>query len=143
MSTPSALSDQIVMDTSAYYALSNRHDEHHVEALAIQQRLIRERYLVRTTNLILGETYTLMLNRLGRERAYAALQVIRRSALAPVRVEPFDEERAWEIIEQYDDKAFSFFDATSFAVMDRLGIHTAFAFDQNFRQYGHFTVLSG
>lgn len=126
--------NQFLIDTSGYYAVANRHDEHHTDALSIQQRVIRERWRALTTNLILGETYTLLLSRLGRRRAYAALAVIRASAVIVTRVEPVDEERAWAIIEQYDDKSFSFVDATSFAVMERLGIAHAFSFDNDFRQ---------
>jgi predicted nucleic acid-binding protein len=37
---------------------------------------------------------------------------------------------------QYDDKAFSLTDATSFGVMERLGTSQAFTFDRNFLQYG-------
>ena len=48
--------------------------------------------------------------------------------------------RALEIIERYQDKEFSLTDATSFAVMERLGIEAAFAFDADFRQFG-LTVL--
>ena len=38
------------------------------------------------------------------------------------------------------DKTYSYTDATSFAVMERLGLKTAFAFDPHFRQHG-FQVL--
>ena len=37
---------------------------------------------------------------------------------------------------QYQDKDFPMVDAISFAVMERLGISVAFAFDQHFTQYG-------
>jgi len=53
-----------------------------------------------------------------------------------VRVEAADEERALEIIRRHEDKDFSLTDATSFAVMSRLGIREAFAFDRHFAQYG-------
>ena len=52
-----------------------------------------------------------------------------------------DEERAKQILFQYDDKDFSFADAISFAVMERLAIGLAFTFDRDFAQYG-FTVLT-
>jgi predicted nucleic acid-binding protein len=55
------------------------------------------------------------------------------------RVEPVnlqDEEKAKGIIGRYTDKTFSYTDTTSFAVMERLGIREAFAFDPHFQQYG-------
>jgi uncharacterized protein len=58
-----------------------------------------------------------------------------------VWVTPADVERAKAIIYQYDDRDFSLTDATSFAVMERLRIPTAFTFDRHFAQYG-FTVLT-
>ena len=44
------------------------------------------------------------------------------------------------ILRQYSDKGFSLLDATSFAVMERLGIDTALSFDKHFAQY-RWTVL--
>jgi predicted nucleic acid-binding protein len=47
-----------------------------------------------------------------------------------------DEERAKQIIGHYTNKNFSYTDATSFAVLERLRIAEAFAFDPHFQQYG-------
>jgi len=44
------------------------------------------------------------------------------------------ESKAWQIIVHFHDKHFSYVDATSFAVMKRLGINDAFSFDEHFRQ---------
>lgn len=41
-----------------------------------------------------------------------------------------------DIICSYEDKTFSYTDATTFAVADRLGIRRAFAFDKHFVQFG-------
>ena len=46
------------------------------------------------------------------------------------------EERAWEILEQHDDKRWSYVDATSFALVERDGVNEAFAFDAHFAQRG-------
>lgn len=58
-----------------------------------------------------------------------------------LRVRASDEERAKQILFQYDDKDFSFADSISFAVMERFDIRLAFTFDRDFAQYG-FTVLT-
>jgi predicted nucleic acid-binding protein len=60
---------------------------------------------------------------------------------ALLRITEEDEERAWRIFRQYDDKAFSFTDCTSFALMERLDINAVFAFDDHFLQYGRFVLL--
>ena len=89
------------------------------------------------TNFIVAECHALLLARVGSDFA-------RRWLFGNTwRVEPVtdaDELRAREIIRVYTDKSFSYTDATSFAVMERLGIRRAFAFDQHFEQYG-FEVL--
>lgn len=53
-----------------------------------------------------------------------------------VRVSAADERRAQYILTQYTDKTFSYTNATSFAVMERLHIRQAFTFDDDFSQYG-------
>ena len=52
-----------------------------------------------------------------------------------------DESRAISILRSHEDKTYSYCDALSFAVMERLGIAEAVAFDRHFREYGRFTVL--
>lgn len=47
-----------------------------------------------------------------------------------------DEEWAKEILFRYEDRNFSFADAVSFVVMERLGIQYAFTFDHHFVQDG-------
>jgi predicted nucleic acid-binding protein len=89
-----------------------------------------------TSSAVLAETHALLLNRLGRHVGLRFLNSMEDSATRVVRVTAADEEHAKQIIRTYDDKDFSFTDATSFAVMERLRISTAFSFDRNFAQYG-------
>ena len=94
-----------------------------------------------TTNFVVAETHALVLARTGRAVAARLLQELDRSPdTTIVRVGVEDETRAREILAQYDDKDTSLTDATSFAVMERLGIAAVFAFDRHFAQYG-FTLL--
>src|SRR5204863_4559575 len=108
----------------------------HPAARAVATELATEQWGLFTTNLILAEVHALHLNRLGRRVALRVLQEIDRGATRVVRVSAADEQRARAILSQYDDKDFSLTDATSFTVMERLGIGVVFTFDRNFRHYG-------
>ena len=94
------------------------------------------RYRHFATNFILAETHALLLARAGRSTAGRVLGEIDRGATVVVRLSARDERRAREILSRYDDKDFSFTDATSFAVMERLRISVAFTFDLDFQQFG-------
>lgn len=127
---------QALVDTSAYFALTYSRERTHAQALAIASRLQAERWRLFTTNFILAETHALLLTRLNRVVAARVLREIDNSPTTIVRVSAADEQRARQVIYQYQDKDFSLTDAASFAVMERLHIPHAFTFDRNFAQYG-------
>ncbi len=130
------------VDTSAHYAITNPEDKNHQIARRVSILLTENRWRLFTTNFIVAETHALTLTRLGRSIALRVLQQFDQNPTAVIRVAPADERRARAIIEQYADKNFSFTDASSFAIMDRLGITHAFHFDRNFREYGRFIDLA-
>ncbi|MFN8559252.1 MAG: PIN domain-containing protein [Dehalococcoidia bacterium] len=140
MPAPS-LSRRVFVDTAAYFVVANRNDVNHTAAGALLRQLVTDHRRLFTTNYVLTESHALLLIRMGYAVARSFLWGIDHSpSTTIVRVSARDERRARAIIEQYDDKAFSLTDATSFAVMERLGISQAFTFDRNFAQYG-FTML--
>ena len=122
---------RIFLDTAAHYALADPRDGNYPVALRIRDRLIAQRGRLFTTNFVLAETHALLLGRRGPVVAWRTLQEIEHSSLTIVRVSSGDERRAREILAQYDDKAYSLTDATSFAVIDRLGMTHAFTFDHS------------
>lgn len=131
----------VFTDTGGYFAFANRRDANHERASELMERLVRERRRQTTTNFVVAEVHALLLSRVNRQVAAAALQdIYDTSTITVVRVTATDEARAREIIFGYTDKAFSLTDATSFAVMERLGLTHALTFDRNFAQYG-FTML--
>ena len=123
----------LLVDTSAVYALVDRNDTCHESARACLKALAKERATPILTNFIIAECYALILARHG-----GALT--RRWLFGNVwrveRVTIEDEERAKEILQSHADKTFSYTDASSFALMERLKIRRAFAFDRHFEQYG-------
>jgi predicted nucleic acid-binding protein len=129
----------VLWDTGAAVALVNRRDQWHAEARRRLRLLQRKRERLLLTNFLAGEIYALLLSRLGGEVARRWLAT---NDVAVERVMEADETRAKGILLRYTDKEFSYVDATSFAVMERLGLRAAFTFDQHFPQYG-FSVYGG
>jgi len=124
---------QVLVDTSAVYTLIDRDDTYHRKAVTILRSLPSRGLTPLLTNFIVAECHALLLSRLGAETARGWL--LKQSwPVEPVNLQ--DEEKAQEIIRRYTDKTFSYTDATSFAVMERLGVREAFAFDPHFQQYG-------
>ena len=129
----------IFVDTGAWYALLDKSDANHHASVKLKDSLVHP--LV-TSNYIVDEVITLSRNRLGYEVAVEIGQKLWDESIANlIRVIPQDEKKAWEIFVTYHDKTFSFTDCTSFALMERIGITEAFAFDEHFTQYGRFIVL--
>ncbi len=129
----------IFVDTSAWYALFDKNDSDHASAVKFKESLTHS--LV-TTNYVVDETITLVKNRLSHKIAVEVGIKLWKEAIATlIRVTSSDEKKAWEIFVKYRDKGFSFTDCTSFAVMERLGIAEAFAFDEHFDQYDNLIGL--
>jgi uncharacterized protein len=127
----------IFVDTSAYFAAFSQRDTTYVPAARMMERLVLDRQRLFTTNAVLFELHGLMLARGPRQLALDSVSRIGESPTTTVvRLRRQDEERGWEIIRRYADKDFSLTDATSFAVMERLGIGVAFSLDRHFAQYG-------
>jgi predicted nucleic acid-binding protein len=138
---PGARERRIFVDSSAFLALLDEDDEYHTTAIETLRLLARQRAQQFTTNVVVIEAHALILSTLGIGPGQAFLRAAGGGGTTIVRSRASDEERAREIIYQYDDKDFSMTDAISFAVMERLHITRAFTFDRHFSQYG-FTILT-
>ena len=125
--------EKIMVDTSAIYALLDKSDDMHNQAKKILFMLAEEKATVMITNFIVAECHALLASRLNPGLARNWLE----NLSWPVeRITDEDEIKALNIIVHYEDKAFSYTDAATFAVMERLGINKVFAFDRHFAQYG-------
>ncbi|WP_324668025.1 type II toxin-antitoxin system VapC family toxin [Geochorda subterranea] len=124
----------VLVDTGACYALADRSDGHHAEARRWYQSRAPHEDLV-TTDLILAETFTLLMSRLGHEAARVWWEAFRAAGVRYIIPTPVDFDRASQVLAHFPDQRFSLTDCVSFAIMERLGIRTAFSFD------AHFTVV--
>lgn len=120
----------VFVDSSGFFAVLVREDADHERAEDVFARAAREHRALLTTNAVVYEAYALFLarSRRGRTDALAFLDLV---AFDPYRVERVrrpDEERAIALVRAHQDKAYSLCDATSFVVMERLGIREAISF---------------
>ena len=124
---------EFFVDTSAWHPLIvARHPDHARLGSALRALIRNHRRLV-TTNLVVAETHTLLLRRVGRTTALTFLQTVGESPNVVVRSSRELEaaaERDW--LTRYDDQDFSFADAVSFAVMTERGIRDALTLDHHF-----------
>jgi uncharacterized protein len=123
------------VDTSFWVALQFVRDERHADAADLWAS--RGAGALLTTNHVLGETWTFLRRRANHRSARAFVNAARRSPLLAIEhVQPGVEDEAWGWLERHDERAYSFVDATSFAVMRRRRIAEAFAFDGDFSAAG-------
>jgi predicted nucleic acid-binding protein len=127
----------IFVDTGAWYALQVPTDRWHGEAVGVLKRSIESKRALITSKLILGETYTLLLKTHGHSVAWRFRDAVMLSPrLELVSIDDDTEKEAWSWLRKYSDQAFSYVDATSFALMKRRRLRHAFAFDAHFRVAG-------
>ncbi len=127
----------VFVDTSAFVALRNESEVEHRAARAALKELIEGGAALYTSNYVFAETYTALMVRINRAEAIEWGRRFRAGgAIDLVHLDRAAEERAWEILEQHDDKRWSYVDATSFALLERGGGEEAFAFDAHFAQRG-------
>jgi hypothetical protein len=124
----------IFVDTGAWFAYFVRRDPDHNSARNWVST--NESSLV-TTDYILDELFTLLKIRESHIVAVAAGRVLLEEKICRIiKVTPEDFTRAWSIFVHFRDKGWSFTDCTSKTIMERLGITTAFSFDEHFEQFG-------
>ncbi len=124
---------RVFVDSSAIAALMMENDQNHRPAVQTLRKLTERRVELVISNFIVAEAYNLLAVRINpakaREWFFANTWPVERVSIE-------DEKQAHKILQKYADKDFSYTDATSFALMQRLGFDLAFTYDRHFVQYG-------
>jgi len=132
---------RVFVDTGAWFALQATDDVHHAIARRTLPALLNVSPSLVTSNLIVGETYTLLRLAKGYRAAKRFLDTVAQSGrLERLLITENLERDAYEILHRYADHPFSFVDATSFALMRHQRIRYAFAFDSHFPTAGFLRV---
>jgi predicted nucleic acid-binding protein len=129
----------VFVDTSAFYAVLCANDPNHAAARQVWQQLLQNDERLITTNYILLETLTLLQHRLGVE----AVRVFQEDIVPWLGIEWIAAEHHQAAVTALiisSRRALSLTVCSSFEVMRRCSLFTAFTFDTHFKEQG-FTCL--
>lgn len=134
---------RLFVDSSALIALAKTNDQNHERARRFLEGLELPCQFV-TSDYILDETATRLRDSLGAVKAASFCEKILESRLYRIR---FIDRRLFlmglEKLKKCADQPLSFTDCTSFVIMERDRLDTAFTFDDDFRRVGFQVVPSG
>lgn len=124
----------VFIDTSACYALFNREDPHHEEAIEFYQKGLP---LV-TTHAVFAELLSLLTKRRGKRLAIRCGRQIKvsQARLSIIHLSQVQEERAWELFCRFKDKDYGLVHCMSFVLVEDEDIEEAFSFVRHFAQFG-------
>ncbi|MBI4475792.1 MAG: PIN domain-containing protein [Acidobacteria bacterium] len=133
----------IFVDTGGWMACADAADPAHQRACAARDTALEAGQILVTTDFVVDESLTLIRLRLGLEAAgkwWHQIDGTRRLRWERIDADRF--EKARQLFFHYRNKAFSFTDCTSFAVMRELRLTHALTTDAHFRQIG-FQLVPG
>ena len=122
------MSGRLFVDTSMFLAAANAGEPANARA----KEILSDGGRLLTTDHVLVETWFWMRRRGGRHAADTFWGRAREGGVEIESAGPADLEVAWAIGESWPDQDFSLVDRTSFAVMQRLGIHRVATLDDHF-----------
>ncbi len=138
------MSRELFVDTEAWLAILDPRDKYHQVAVAFYQEALARYTRLLITNLIVAETYVSVLKAAGCQKAVSFLGLVERSSrIQCIWSNQELEAQARDILRRYDDQDFSYTDAVSFALMQRMKLTQAFAFDHHFSTMGFVRLPAG
>jgi len=135
------MTNHIFLDASFWIAYRNERQNYHREARRILAKTFPQRIKFVTTLPVLCEIHAHFSRTPGKKQVI--LQDFESNPLVHIEeVAHADQQLAFKLLRRQTDKSYSLCDAVSFVVMQRLGLKQALAFDDHFRQFGEFEIIS-
>jgi predicted nucleic acid-binding protein len=127
----------VFVDRGYLLALEIANDQHHHAAAQHWQRIVTALPPLVTTSYVFDEVITFF-NSWGHHAKAVEVgnNLLHSPSVQLIHVDEGLFYEGWTYPQQHQDKDYSLTDCISFVVMQRLGISTAFAFDQHFVQAG-------
>jgi len=118
--------DKVFVDASVFVALSNERDVHHKKALQMIKENLSSAI---TSDHVFDEVLSVVARKVNREKAIEIGKHILQAEIVVARTNEAVFQKAWQLFQK---ESLSFTDCTSFAIMERLELDTAFSFDSHF-----------
>jgi predicted nucleic acid-binding protein len=129
--------EAVFVDSGAWIALALSRDPLHAQAREQWNLLQGAGAKLHTSVPVVIETFTFLDRSANRDVALAWKDSIhQRGTVKLIPCELRDLEQSWEYFRRADLHKLSAVDATSFAIMKRMRIHLAYAFDHHFAVVG-------
>lgn len=126
----------VFVDSSAFYALADRHDASHQPATKRWNALAKAKHPLVTSLPVASETATLIRRCMGFDAAQAWLDQLDRAKMVGAVELVFPAEREYalarDLYRQMAQPKLSFVDALSFSIMTLRRVRLCFAFDEDF-----------
>jgi len=128
------MSRKIFIDSSAFIAIYLADDDFHEQAGEALKKLREKEVSFITSNFVLDEVFTFLRAKVNKKTAidFAEFLAENTEIIKIIRITVGDEQTAFDYFKKLDGKGVSFTDCTSFALMQRIGLKTAFTFDRDF-----------
>ena len=129
--------EAVFVDSGAWIALAIVRDPLHARAVDAWAQLAEQRARLHTSVPVVLETFTFLERNARRDVALTWKDSLEHlDGLRMLDCAAADMREAWRFFERKDLHKLSAVDATSFVLMTKRGIRTAFAFDHHFASVG-------
>lgn len=131
-----------LLDSSALIAILDPRERSHTEVRECLELLGRRRDALYVSTFVIAETHRRLLYKphVGRGKALEFLKDIFDGSYNIVRPTSEDEKRAFTLLERFSDQDVTFTDASSMAIMLRMGLRKVLTLDWHFTLLGFQTV---
>ena len=133
--------DQVFIDASFWIALRHQREEYHPRSREIAAELFADRIIWVSTMFVFAETHTFV-SRWPQLSRMVIEDITDNPVFKMEPVQQVDNENALKILGGHRDNSYSFCDAVSFGVMERLGVRRVVTFDRHFEQFGNFELIN-
>lgn len=126
----------VFVDSNVFISIWDKDNINHKIAVIKSRDLEKIGESIVISNIIVYEVASVLAMRVSKLTSLDFLKNVEKSQIEVVLISDQLDKLAREIFKKIKDKNVSFFDCTSFAIVERHKIDKVFSFDKDFRKFG-------